>query len=41
MALGLGSTVLVAVTQILGDVVLSELNPQVRAALLGKRGVFR
>lgn len=41
MTVGLVSAVVVAVMQILGDVVLSELNPQIRSILLGKRGVFR
>jgi peptide/nickel transport system permease protein len=41
MTVGLVSAMVVAVMQILGDVVLSELNPQIRSILLGKRGVFR
>jgi ABC-type dipeptide/oligopeptide/nickel transport system permease component len=41
MTIGLVSVVVVSVMQILSDIVLSELNPQIRAILLGKRGVFR
>lgn len=41
MTVGLVSAAVVALMQIVGDIVLSELNPRIRGALLSKRGVFR